>query len=111
MNIVLFDGEERENLLPLTFTKPVASLRMGVLTFTKHQKKLLKTTKIKKKDCELYISLIFHLLNNENLESLYENYVLSDDDKVEFKIDGKTYTEKKNDYLILIKYAEMVSPF
>ena len=64
-----------------------------------------------KKDCELYISLIFHLLNNENLESLYENYVLSDDDKVEFKIDGKTYTEKKNDYLILIKYAEMVSPF
>ena len=44
MNIVLFDGEERENLLPLTFTKPVASLRMGVLTFTERWEKLLKTT-------------------------------------------------------------------
>ena len=44
MNIVLFDGEERENLLPLTFTKPVASLRMGVLTFTERWEKLLNTT-------------------------------------------------------------------
>ena len=44
MNIVLFDGEERENLLPLTFTKPVASLRMGVLTFIERWEKLLKTT-------------------------------------------------------------------
>ena len=44
MNIVLFDGEERENLLPLTFTKPVASLRMGVLTFTERWERLLNTT-------------------------------------------------------------------
>ena len=44
MNIVLFDGDEWDNLLPLTFTKPVASLRMGVLTFIERWEKLLKTT-------------------------------------------------------------------
>ncbi len=30
-NIILFDNETRENLLPLTFTRPVCELRMGVL--------------------------------------------------------------------------------
>ena len=32
MNYILFDGEERDNLLPLTYTKPVAELRIGILT-------------------------------------------------------------------------------
>jgi len=32
MNIILFDGPERANLLPLTFTRPVAHLRIGILT-------------------------------------------------------------------------------
>ncbi len=32
MNIILFDGPERSNLLPLTFTRPVADLRCGILT-------------------------------------------------------------------------------
>ncbi|SHL52308.1 UDP-N-acetylglucosamine diphosphorylase/glucosamine-1-phosphate N-acetyltransferase [Chishuiella changwenlii] len=41
MNIVLFDGEEWEHLLPLTFTKPVASLRMGILSFTERWEKIL----------------------------------------------------------------------
>ncbi|WP_353165581.1 GlmU family protein [Empedobacter brevis] len=44
MNIILFDGEEWENLLPLTFTKPVASLRMGVLSFAERWEKILNTT-------------------------------------------------------------------
>ena len=32
MNIILFDGSERNDLLPLTFTRPVADLRCGILT-------------------------------------------------------------------------------
>ncbi len=32
MNYVLFDDSARNNLLPLTFTKPVADLRVGILT-------------------------------------------------------------------------------
>jgi len=43
MNIILFDGEEWENLLPLTFTKPIASLRMGALSFGERWEKLLKS--------------------------------------------------------------------
>ncbi|WP_430907381.1 GlmU family protein [Maribacter sp. 2-571] len=32
MNYVLFDGEVRNNLLPFTFTRPVADIRVGILT-------------------------------------------------------------------------------
>jgi UDP-N-acetylglucosamine diphosphorylase/glucosamine-1-phosphate N-acetyltransferase len=32
MNYILFDGTVRNSLLPLTFTKPVADLRIGILT-------------------------------------------------------------------------------
>jgi UDP-N-acetylglucosamine diphosphorylase/glucosamine-1-phosphate N-acetyltransferase len=32
MNIILFDGPERDQLLPLTYTRPVAELRIGILT-------------------------------------------------------------------------------
>ena len=31
MNIILFGQESREDLLPLTFTKPVSQLRVGIL--------------------------------------------------------------------------------
>lgn len=40
MKITLFDGEESEQLLPLTFTKPVGELRMGILTFKERWEKL-----------------------------------------------------------------------
>ncbi len=32
MRIILFDDQSRESLLPLTFTRPVADLRVGILT-------------------------------------------------------------------------------
>ncbi|MBF8149336.1 GlmU family protein [Winogradskyella sp. F6397] len=32
MNYILFDGPYRKNLLPFTFTRPVADLRVGILT-------------------------------------------------------------------------------
>lgn len=41
MNIILFDGAEWGNLRPLTLTKPVAELRMGILTFKERWEKLL----------------------------------------------------------------------
>ncbi|MDM1299247.1 GlmU family protein [Empedobacter falsenii] len=43
MNIVLFDGEEWEDFLPLTFTRPVAALRMGILSFAERWEKILNT--------------------------------------------------------------------
>jgi UDP-N-acetylglucosamine diphosphorylase/glucosamine-1-phosphate N-acetyltransferase len=32
MNLVLFDDNDRENLLPFTYTRPVADIRVGILT-------------------------------------------------------------------------------
>ena len=32
MNYILFDGENREALLPFTYTRPVADIRIGILT-------------------------------------------------------------------------------
>ena len=32
MNYILFDGPSRSNLLPFTFTRPVADIRVGILT-------------------------------------------------------------------------------
>jgi len=34
MNIILFDAEEWKELLPLTYTRPVSELRVGILTIT-----------------------------------------------------------------------------
>jgi len=41
MNIILFDGQEWNNLRPLTLTKPVGELRMGILTFKERWEKLI----------------------------------------------------------------------
>ena len=42
MNYILFDGEYRDNLLPLTFTRPVADLRVGILSIREKWEKLLE---------------------------------------------------------------------
>ena len=44
MNFILFDGPYRDHLLPLTYTKPVADLRIGILTIREKWEKLLDTT-------------------------------------------------------------------
>lgn len=44
MNYILFDGSSRINLLPLTYTKPVADIRIGILTIREKWEKRLATT-------------------------------------------------------------------
>lgn len=44
MNYILFDGSSRVNLLPLTYTKPVAEIRIGILTIREKWEKWLNTT-------------------------------------------------------------------
>ena len=44
MNYILFDGPYRDNLLPFTYTKPVADLRIGILTIREKWELFLKTT-------------------------------------------------------------------
>lgn len=43
-HLILFDNETREELLPLTYTRPVAALRVGILTI---EEKWAKTTGFK----------------------------------------------------------------
>jgi Sugar nucleotidyl transferase len=43
MNLVLFDDHSWDNLLPLTFTRPVSGLRVGILTIAEKWEKHLNT--------------------------------------------------------------------
>lgn len=44
MNYILFDGDVRNALLPFTYTKPVADIRIGVLTIREKWEKYLSLT-------------------------------------------------------------------
>ena len=44
MNYILFDGSSRDRLLPFTFTRPVADIRIGILTIREKWELWLNTT-------------------------------------------------------------------
>lgn len=44
MNVILFDGNRRNHLLPLTFTRPVADIRIGILTIREKWEQYLGKT-------------------------------------------------------------------
>ena len=44
MNYILFDGDVRNALLPFTYTKPVADIRIGILTIREKWEKYLGLT-------------------------------------------------------------------
>lgn len=44
MNYILFDGPARNALLPFTFTRPVADIRIGILTIREKWERYLQTT-------------------------------------------------------------------
>ena len=44
MNYILFDGPVRDSLLPFTFTRPVAEIRIGILTIREKWEMFLGST-------------------------------------------------------------------
>ncbi len=44
MNYILFDGAARNQLLPFTFTRPVADIRIGILSIREKWERILETT-------------------------------------------------------------------
>ncbi len=42
LNIILFDGKKRDHLLPLAYTRPIASFRVGILTIAEKWEKYLQ---------------------------------------------------------------------
>ncbi len=61
MNYILFDGTSRNNLLPFTYTRPVADIRIGILTIREKWEKMLqdKTSTLTKS----YLQEKFPLIN------------------------------------------------
>lgn len=57
MNYILFDGTVRKSLLPLTYTKPVAELRIGILTI--------------REKWEIYLGFTTTTLTEDYLEEKY----------------------------------------
>jgi len=64
MNYILFDDQSRNNLLPLTFIRPVADIRIGILTIREKWEKYLKakTSTLS----ETYLSAKYPILKNEH---------------------------------------------
>lgn len=80
MKIILFDGAAHLSLFPITATKPVAKLRIGILTIAeKWQKRLNCEVSIRTKD---YLEKKFNANHNEADIGIL-SAVLPDDDLVE----------------------------
>ncbi len=54
MNYILFDGKVRNSLLPFTFTRPVADIRIGILTIREKWQTYLETSVSCKTEAYLY---------------------------------------------------------
>jgi len=62
MNYIMFDDQSRNNLLPLTFTRPIADIRIGILTIREKWEMYLKakTSSL----TENYLSAKFPIIKN-----------------------------------------------
>ncbi|MEY2830516.1 MAG: hypothetical protein RIQ33_2374 [Bacteroidota bacterium] len=66
MNLIFFDNQARETLLPLTFTRPIADIRCGILTIREKWEKYFNITSTS--ITEDYLAEKFSLhIENENL--------------------------------------------
>lgn len=64
MNYILFDDATRNDLLPLTFTRPVADIRIGILTIREKWERMLNATTSTM--TEKYLSGKYPLIKQEN---------------------------------------------
>lgn len=90
MNIILFDTDHRDQLLPLTFTRPVSELRIGVLTIREKWERIFPEANFSHITSEFLESLyplhlddeniLIHggLLPNHNIVALIKNLMLNE---------------------------------
>ena len=76
MNYILFDGPHRNSLLPFTFTRPVADIRIGILTIREKWEQHLGTTITTL--TEDYLSQKWPLVEMENNVMLNASYLPND---------------------------------
>jgi UDP-N-acetylglucosamine diphosphorylase/glucosamine-1-phosphate N-acetyltransferase len=104
MAIILFDDNAHKTLLPLTFTRPVADLRIGILTIAEKWAKYLKS------------DFSFHTQSwlqgkfpvNITAENIFINGAVCPDEELLEAIDKLQYGEvlKYGDQLIAVKLTE-----
>ena len=93
MNYILFDGEVRNALLPFTYTRPVADIRIGILTIReKWEKRLGLTTATL---TEEYLSEKFPMVEMEENIMLNASFLPTD----ELVAQAKNLTKKSSDIL------------
>ncbi len=64
MNYILFDGEVRTSLFPFTYTRPVADIRIGILTIREKWEKYLNANTSTK--TEKYLSKKYPMINSRD---------------------------------------------
>ena len=117
MNFILFDGDSRTHLLPFTYTRPVADIRIGILTIREKWEHYLGTTtttvtedylseKFPMVEMEHNIMINASFLPNEELVetimSLSENQaIFKDEDAIAF------YTKDSQDDVNLETYESI----
>lgn len=121
MNYILFDGTVRNTLLPFTFTRPVADIRVGILTIREKWEKYLGYTtttlteeylmdKYPMVEMEENIMINASFLPNEVMvemvESLEENQAIFCGDEVVAFYTRDTQEEVDFDTYEIIEYTE-----
>ena len=76
MNYILFDGTVRDALLPFTFTRPVADIRIGILTIREKWEKYLGTTTTTL--TEEYLSLKYPMVEMDENVMINASYLPND---------------------------------
>ena len=77
MNYILFDGPSRDNLLPFTYTRPVADIRIGILTIReKWELHLSSTTTTSTED---YLSEKYPMVEMEENVMINASYLPNDE--------------------------------
>jgi UDP-N-acetylglucosamine diphosphorylase/glucosamine-1-phosphate N-acetyltransferase len=73
MNYILFDGPARTALLPFTYTRPVADIRIGILTIREKWEKYLESTTTTL--TEEYLSIRFPMVELEENVMINASYL------------------------------------
>ncbi|MGZ3822535.1 MAG: GlmU family protein [Mucilaginibacter sp.] len=104
MAIILFDGNAHQTLLPLTYTRPVADLRIGILTIAEKWGKYLK--KDFSYHTQAYLSAKFPI--KPEAENLYINGTVCPDEQLLEAIGKLNIGEalKYNDDLVAVRLVK-----
>jgi UDP-N-acetylglucosamine diphosphorylase/glucosamine-1-phosphate N-acetyltransferase len=129
MNYILFDGPSRNNLLPFTYTRPVADIRVGILTIREKWETYLSSTtttvtedylsdKYPMVEMEENVMINASYLPNNRLVELIKNLkenqaVFKDEDMIAFftkeaqdEVDLETYEAIEfNDDILVIEHT------